>query len=373
MTAPLITARATAALQNLFIGDALAMPVHWYYRASDIDMAFPGGIRGFEAAPAFHPSSIMSLHSTSQGGRKSVAGQSQIDIVGGLILKGKAQYWDSPNVHYHQGMRAGDNTLNAYCALTLMQVMNQSGGHYDRDRFLQAYLELMTADQPAHPDTYAESYHRGFFANLAKGLPPERCAAVTHDTPSIGGLVTIAPLAISERLRGTTLENTLQLCRSHLALTHPDDSLARVCDAYVELIDALLFREDDTPVQDILLNAVRELPRRELVTLLESSRPDREVIGRVLSPACYISDSWPAVLYLACKYQQNSVRALQVNAEVGGDNVHRGSVLGVLLGLIHGEPAGSLFDQLTEHDSINPAINQLSRACQASPASLPPR
>ncbi|MFT6465214.1 MAG: ADP-ribosylglycohydrolase [Halopseudomonas sp.] len=354
-----IIVRATAALQNLFVGDALAMPVHWFYRVSDIDKAFPKGIKTFEAPPTFHPSSIMSLHSTSGGGRKGAAGQSQTSIVGDVILKGKAQYWDRPNVHYHQGMRAGDNTLNAYCALTLIDVMNAAGGHYDRDGFLRAYIQLMMSDEPAHPDTYAESYHRGFFANLAKGSPPDQCAAVTHDTPSIGGLVTIAPLVIGERLRGTSLADTLQLCREHLALTHPDTVLADVCDAYVQLIDGLLFRQDDAQVRELLLDAARGISRRDLTKLVEGRRSEREVIGNVLSPACYISDAWPAVLYLACKHQQDPLRALQVNTEVGGDNVHRGSVLGVLLGLIQGEPAGDLFDQLTKQASISPAIEQL--------------
>jgi hypothetical protein len=64
-------------------------------------------------------------------------------------------------------------------------------------------------------------------------------------------------------------------------------------------------------------------------------------------------------LYFACKHQQDPLKALQLNAEVGGDNVHRGSVLGVLLGLIHGGPAGDLFDQLTEQASINRAIERL--------------
>jgi hypothetical protein len=64
-------------------------------------------------------------------------------------------------------------------------------------------------------------------------------------------------------------------------------------------------------------------------------------------------------LYFACKHQQDPLRALQLNAQVGGDNVHRGSVLGVLLGLIHGKPVGSLFEQLTEQASISQAIKRL--------------
>ena len=59
--------RAAAALKSAFVGDALAMPVHWYYNPMDIFRQFPGGITQFEAAPDYHPSSIMSLHSTRKG------------------------------------------------------------------------------------------------------------------------------------------------------------------------------------------------------------------------------------------------------------------------------------------------------------------
>lgn len=43
----------------------------------------------------------------------------------------------------------------------------------------------------SHNDTYAESFHRDFFANWAKGVPPERCALGTegHNTAQIGGFV----------------------------------------------------------------------------------------------------------------------------------------------------------------------------------------
>ncbi len=63
--------KAVAALKNMFVADALAMPVHWFYNPADIEQSFPGGITRFEAAPDLHPSSIMSLHSTNAGGRGS--------------------------------------------------------------------------------------------------------------------------------------------------------------------------------------------------------------------------------------------------------------------------------------------------------------
>jgi len=68
-----------------------------------------------EAAPADHPSSIMSLHSTEAGGRKSAARsqsnsrqlsetnaiQLEGEVVGDIILKGKRELWGGNSTHYH--------------------------------------------------------------------------------------------------------------------------------------------------------------------------------------------------------------------------------------------------------------------------------
>jgi len=56
------------AIKNSFIADALAMPVHWFYRVGDILKIFPDGINRLYPAPKTHPSSIMSLHSKKHGG-----------------------------------------------------------------------------------------------------------------------------------------------------------------------------------------------------------------------------------------------------------------------------------------------------------------
>jgi ADP-ribosylglycohydrolase len=68
-------------------------------------------------------------------------------------------------------------------------------------------------------------------------------------------------------------------------------------------------------------------------------RSDLDVIGGLLSPACYIEHSFPAVLYLAARYSDNFEAALVANTNVGGDNCHRGAVLGALLGAALGYQA----------------------------------
>ena len=65
--------------------------------------------------------------------------------------------------------------------------------------------------------------------------------------------------------------------------------------------------------------------------------PDEHVIGARLSPACYVEDAVPAVIYLALKYHDDPQKALIANTNLGGDNAGRGSVLGALLGAYHGK------------------------------------
>ena len=359
VTSDLIRRRGAAALQCAFIGDALAMPVHWYYSEHDIQTAFPRGIQQFEAAPRQHPSSIMSLHSTNQGGRGQQGSATTQQVVGDVILKGKRQYWGQPNQHYHQGMQAGENTLNAHCARVLMRVMAANGGHYHQAQFLEAYVQLMTADSPQHPDTYAESYHRAFFANLVRGRPYDQCAGVTHDTPSIGGLVTIGPLVMSELIAGTPLARVKEAALGHLYLTHPDVQLARVCETYVDLINALLFREPEQSALEVLVGFGTRAVGGDVQLLIQKTDNDNEVIGARFSKACYISGSWPGLLYLACKYWRDPKAGLLSNTNLGGDNVHRGAVLGLILGLAANDGMDSWFSQLTEAAAIDREIKDL--------------
>ncbi len=69
-----------------------------------------------------------------------------------------------------------------------------------------------------------------------------------------------------------------------------------------------------------------------------SKEADEVVIGRRLSPACYIPDAFPAALYLAGKYADDFGAGICANAQVGGDSCHRGAVVGALLGEANGVP-----------------------------------
>ena len=370
--------RARSALQMLFIGDALSMPVHWYYRPMDIWRAFPpDGVRKLEAAPANHPSSIMSLHSTSGGGRSNQRQNAAQQIVGEVILKGRAKYWNQAQVHYHHGLAAGENTLNTWCAHLLLNWMSErasgdSESDYEVNDWLNHYVEFMTADPPRHPDTYAESYHRGFFANLAAGNPIDQCGAITHDTPSMGALVTVAPLALT-LLDKMPLEAVQAICRQHVWSTHPDELLLKVVDAYVKLMSLLLSREDEddktmvswfcdaaSVVQGGNISAL--IPWQDTPAsyqkLMHYLSEDMSIVGGRYSLACYITDSWPSVCYLVARHYADPKRALLINTNLGGENAHRGSVLGTLLGLVSEQPVDEFYKGLARHSDIDKDIDQ---------------
>ena len=106
---------------------------------------------------------------------------------------------------------------------------------------------------------------------------------------------------------------------------------ADVLDAAKTLTRMLLALLLGEPLRETILHhAGRWFSERKAA--LWSKEPDLVVIGRHVSPACYIRESFPAALYLAWKYADDFEAAVVANTMVGGDNCHRGAVVGALVG-----------------------------------------
>ncbi|MDI1360651.1 ADP-ribosylglycohydrolase family protein [Methylotenera sp.] len=347
--------RMRGALWGMFVGDALAMPVHWYYNIAALWQDF-GQIRDYQAPKAHHPNSIMALANTGKAGRGSQDG----DIVGEVILKGKKHHWGQPNRHYHQGMQAGNNTLNLLCSRVLLRSLT-TNGHYDPTDFLHEYIRFMT-EPDRHNDTYAESYHRDFFANYAKGIAPENCAgAEGHDTASMGGLVSL-PIVIMSTLRDGDLATTNAAALTQQRLTHRSSLLERHALELSELLFHI-FNDVNPDTEQLACAAASKLgfPAAQVIQNVRRNKSsDIDVIGGLLSPACYIDQSFPSVLYLAARYHDNFEGALIANTNVGGDNCHRGAVLGAILGAALGVSSipKRWVNGLTAHVELNDEIEQ---------------
>ena len=306
--------RSRGALYGLFIGDALAMPVHWIYDRPALQRDY-GHVTDYLKPKNPHPDSILFRSSYEPLNEK------------GEILHDQAQYWGRPGIHYHQFLRAGENTLNVKLCALLIESLNQNGG-YDADDYLERYIAYMTAPGN-HRDTYLEQYHRHFFTHYAQGLSPRKCGV---QEKHIGGLAGLIPIIVyykddPEKAREAALE--------HLSLTHLGSNMEMAASIVIDLFLDVL---GGAPLKEVLTKGINKQASPFLSHPFFKWLPDADelVIGQRLSPACYVEDSVPSVIYLALKYHQDPERGLIVNTNLGGDNVYRGTVLGALLGAANG-------------------------------------
>jgi ADP-ribosylglycohydrolase len=306
--------KARGVLDGLCIGDALAMPVHWYYNRHALFTDY-GRVTDYLAPRNPHPDSILWRSSYTAPNAR------------GEILHDQAPYWGQRRIHYHQFLKAGENTLNVKICRLLIESLNQNGA-YDADDFLDRYIAFMTTPG-SHRDTYIEECHRHFFENYARGLPRERCGIFEKH---IGGLVGIPPIVVFFHDRP---EQARRAALTHLALTHPGIKMETAGSLLIELLLNILAGK---PLKEAILERVTAQDNPLLGHPFETylKQPDERVIGPRFSTACYVDDSVPAVLYLALKYHAEPEAALIANTNLGGDNASRGAVLGALLGAEHG-------------------------------------
>lgn len=76
---------------------------------------------------------------------------------------------------------------------------------------------------------------------------------------------------------------------------------------------------------------------------------------------CTVDVSFAALLHFAYKYADSPEKALLANANAGGENVARGSLLGPLLGAVYGKEAfaGWMTEGLHHGKEIEAEIEQL--------------
>jgi len=299
--------RRAGAIWGSLIGDALAMPVHWYYNRAELQRDF-GVVRDFVAPKHPHPGSILwRSHYQAPNAR-------------GDILREQALYWGQRGVHYHQFLRPGENTLNLQLA-KMLAISITENGRYDADDYLQRYIAFML-EPGHHRDTYVEEFHRHFFTQYANGKNPRKCGLLDIH---VGGL---AHVGILTAILNCNEDETLAAVREHVALTHHGPSVSSAAEALCRMLMDLFSGAD-----------LRKTIHRHGSDWLSASQAarwtemeDATVVGQKLSPACYLPDAFTASLYFAWKYADKPEEGLVANTNVGGDNCHRGAVLGALLG-----------------------------------------
>ncbi len=310
-----LTSSQRGALYGMFIGDALAMPVHWYYDTLALQRDY-GTVTDYLPPQNPHPDSILWRSSYYPPNKN------------GDILHDQAQFWGQKGIHYHQFLKAGENTLNLKICRELLLYLYDAEAYHPED-----WLEKMIAfllSPTSHSDTYVEEYLRVFFTNYANGRSPQKCAR--EDEKHIGGYCHMLPLLLilaeqPESARSTALK--------HLALTHGGHHMRSWGEVIADTLLTTLRGEPlDIALRQACRNSSLDIDIEQLSALQQY--PDTTVIGHHFSSACYIEHAVPATIYLALKYVSTPEDGLIANTMCGGDNAGRGSLLGALLGAANG-------------------------------------
>ena len=297
--------------------DALAMPVHWYYDTQKLDRDY-GRLTSYVAPQNPHSDSILWRSRYIPRNAR------------GNILHDQIKYWGQREIHYHQFLAAGENTINYQLGKELYLTILEYGV-YDSDKWLERYIECML-DGGWHKDTYLEEYHRAFFDNYAKGLAPIDCGI---DDLHIGGLSHIPCLLSGLTEIGVVdLDEQLLQVEKHVRLTHRNQHVSDAAAAMTHILYSL--REGLDLRKALDSHAKPWASSGQFDTWTHFS--DRTVIGRQLTMACYLPESFTASLYLCWKYAEDFSAGIIANAYCGGDNCHRGAVVGALLGAANGAP-----------------------------------
>lgn len=300
-----------------YIGDALAMPAHWYYNTTALHQTL-GRIDRYLPPPPMHPDSIL--------WRSTYAPTDPAyDILGE-----QRRYWGQRGVHYHQFLSPGENTLNLKLLRLALHLVEQDGG-YNRERYIAEYMKFMRAPA-AHGDTYVEECHRGFFTNLQAGKKPARAAVKEKH---IGGMVAVLPLYSALRHHGQSDQEARQAVHDHVSVTHGGQTIAVALDTLLT-IGAELWQ--GARLRDVLTDHLlrQDLPYLQGPIQKQAALPPERVLGRVYSTACYLDGALPGTFYLALRYTSDPTEGIIANTMAGGDNCHRGAVLGALFALDNG-------------------------------------
>lgn len=349
------------ALWAMCAADSMSMPVHWYYDINDIWRDFGGWISGFTSPRNRHPSSILSLSNTTGSGRSAwSSGGKRPDVVGNVILHDKLDLWKSSSgsVHYHQGLQSGDNTLNVLCSLRAVQSLI-SGCFTDvsqpdaRAAVLSDYIHFLTRPG-SHRDTYAESFHRSFFADWQDSRPisphevltfAERRSRQKLSSPfadsqldAIGCLTVILPFILLSA--SANEEQAVSAALEFVKLTHPHPKVPEYVSIYSRALHAVL---GGAGVRQQAEHALRKLDvwdtcqsySRKAGRFPESSEERLKVhqsAVNYLGLACYTKGALSSMFYLAHEFHDDPRGGILANTNCGGENCNRGAALGALLG-----------------------------------------
>jgi ADP-ribosylglycohydrolase len=238
-------------------------------------------------------------------------------------------------------------------------------------------------------DPYSEIYLRAWFENYTNGVPPHACAQEQRKVWSIGsngGVIRPLLLSLTSRSTYQALGKALQ----HQQITHRSDNVSSALTVLIPLLHELLRKEEPlgtlkrhaSKVQLIKIKGSEltkayakhmgpgNIPKDEMwkihtefsdrcldLDFLSDHHQEEDILGSIFTTGCYTEHSLPVLMYLLHKYKFDFKDCILANANAGGDNVHRGIILGMLAGAANDKIPHELKAGLKEYEHIKKEID----------------
>jgi len=296
--------KVVGALVGCIAGDALCMPVHWYYDVAKLKKDYGSTVDSMVKPLATHPESM--VQGMSYSGSIDImhdklqyyAGHTRKSEMTEEEIKAKSDdhgnfvgATEDERVHYHATLLAGQNTANVTIARLLMRSLANSneGGHdkYIPQKFLEEMVAYLTTDphdspddiaqESAHNDVYLDVWVRKFFEAASKGTDLLHCAYNQRDQWSIGsldGVVLALPIIAAYRHDAEAM--LIGRAVEHQMLTHRSITVTMGITIVAPLLQALWAGAD---------------PDEALVAAMKKIRPPR-VTGREMRES-YVAHHGP--------------------------------------------------------------------------------
>lgn len=271
-----MTDNAKAMVLGSFLGDSLALGVHWIYDQNQIAQAH-GRLDGLKAP---HPGS------------------------------------------YHPTKQAGDFTHYGDQAFLLLQCVADSSG-FDPVGFSGRWRAMFEGGYTG----YVDRATRNTLSQLAAGWEPQDAGSASDD---LAGASRIAPLVYAYR---NNLDAMIAACRAQAALTHNNGKILDAAEFFARTTHAVL--TGASPVEAMTAALEGRFPGSPLHAWfklgLDAAAEDSLLAIARFGQSCHVDGAFQSVVQLIARHQGAPAEALVDSAMAGGDSAARNIIVGMVL------------------------------------------
>ncbi len=287
-----------------FVGDALALGVHWVYNTNVIDKKY-----------------------------KRVT-----DMLAPKLAS------------FHRGKEAGAFTHYGDQTLLLLESIAENG--FNLNRFADEWQQYFR-----NYEGYIDKATTATQEQLKAGKSADHSGS---DSDDLGGPARMAPIIYRYHQDADTAINAV---RAQTKMTHNGPDTVDTAEFFARSIFAVL--DGATPeeaLKAVTANHFNRAPFNEWVSQgLDSREIDSRAVIKDFGQMCEIPAAAPAAIHLIIKYQDDLETAMVENLMAGGDSAARGLVAGAVLGAYHGIEAIAQrwLNDLKAHDQIIALLDKI--------------